>query len=59
MTKTTKNINARYSYDTGMWAIRDNGEVITEGKGYNAYLDAVKKVKETATKKVVEKMLWY
>ena len=59
MTKTTKNINARYSYDTGVWTIRDNGEVIAEGKGYPAYLNAVKKVKETTTKKVVEKILWY
>ena len=57
MTKTTKNINARYNYDTGMWTIRDNGEVVAEGKGYLDYIDAVKEVKETATKKVVEKIL--
>jgi hypothetical protein len=58
--KTTKNINARYDYNTGKWAIRDNGEILKEGKGLVAYCEAVEEIKKTATKKVVDKMvnLW-
>ena len=54
----TKNINARYNFGTGVWVIRNNGKVIAGGNGLPAYLEAVKKVKETTTKKIVEKMLW-
>jgi hypothetical protein len=58
--KATKNINARYDYDTGKWAIRDNGEILAQGQGIEAYCEAVKEIKKTATKKVVDKMvnLW-
>jgi hypothetical protein len=55
MTKTTKNINARYNMDNGIWTIRDNGEVIAEGNGVATYAKAIAEVKKTATKKVVEK----
>ena len=55
MTKTTKNINARYNMDNGIWTIRDNGEVIAEGNGVNAYAKAIVELKKTATKKIVGK----
>jgi hypothetical protein len=55
MTKTTKNINARYNMDNGIWTIRDNGEVIAEGNGVETYAKAIVEIKKTATKKVVEK----
>ena len=60
MKKETKNINARYDYDTGKWAIRDNGEILAQGQGIEAYRKAVEEIKATATKKVVDKMvnLW-
>lgn len=57
MTKTTKNINARYNMDNGIWTIRDNGEVIAEGNGVATYAKAIAEVKKTATKKVVEKWI--
>lgn len=57
MKKETKNINARYDYNTGKWAIRDNGEILAQGQGFVEYCEAVKKIKETATKKVVDKMV--
>jgi hypothetical protein len=57
MKKQTKNINARYDYDTGKWAIRDNGEILVQGQGFIAYAEAVKDIKKTATKKVVDKMV--
>jgi hypothetical protein len=55
--KETKNINARYDFNTGKWAIRDNGEILKEGKGLVAYGEALKEVEKTATKKIVEKMI--
>lgn len=55
MTKTTKNINARYNMDNGIWVIRDNGEVIAEGNGVETYAKAIVEIKKIATKKVVEK----
>lgn len=55
MTKTTKNINARYNMDNGIWTIRDNGEVVAEGNGVATYAKAIAEIKKTATKRVVEK----
>ena len=55
--KNTKNINARYNIGTGLWTIRDNGEIIKEGQGFNAYCEALKEIKATATKKIVEKII--
>lgn len=55
MAKTTKNINARYNMDNGIWTIRDNGEVIAEGIGVASYAKAFVRIKQTATKKIVEK----
>ena len=52
MKKETKNINARYDYNTGKWAIRDNYETIKEGQGIKAYCKALEEVERTATKKV-------
>ena len=57
MKKTTKNINARFNFDTGKWAIRNNGEVMVEGQGFPEYCKALTEVKKTATKKVVDKMV--
>ena len=56
--KTTKNINAKYDFATGKWYVRDNGEVLFEGQGLNAYETAIEVVKATATKKVIEKMVY-
>lgn len=55
--KTTKNINARYNIETGLWVIRDNGEILKEGQGLDAYCEAIKEIKVTATKKIVEKII--
>lgn len=55
--KTTKNINARYNIETGLWTIRDNGEILKEGQGLDAYCEALKEIKATATKKIVEKII--
>lgn len=55
--KNTKNINARYNIETGLWAIRDNGKIIKEGQGLDAYCEALKEIKATATKKIVEKII--
>lgn len=55
--RETKNINARYDFNTGKWAIRDNGEILREGNGLVAYCEAVKEIEKTATKKIVEKMI--
>lgn len=52
--KATKNINANYSVDTGRWTIRDNGEVLLEGQGINAYIEAVNEIRQTATKPIKE-----
>lgn len=55
--KTTKNINARYNIETGLWVIRDNGEILKEGQGLDAYCEALKEIKATTTKKIVEKII--
>ena len=55
--KNTKNINARYNIETGLWTIRDNGEIIREGQGLDTYCEALKEIKATATKKIVEKII--
>lgn len=55
--KKTKNINARYNFNTGKWAIRDNGEILKEGQGLIAYGEALKEIEKTTTKKIVEKMI--
>ena len=55
--KNTKNINARYNIETGLWTIRDNGEILKEGQGLDAYCEALKEIKTTATKKIVEKII--
>ena len=55
--KNTKNINARYNIETGLWAIRDNGEILKEGQGLDTYCEALKEIKATATKKIVEKII--
>ena len=55
--RTTKNINARYNIETGLWVIRDNGEILKEGQGLDAYCEALKEIKATATKKIVEKII--
>ena len=54
--KTTKNINANYRMDTGRWTIRDNGEVLREGQGINAYIEAVNEIRQTATKPIKQTM---
>jgi hypothetical protein len=58
MKKTTKNINANYNLGTGKWYIRDNGEVLAEGTGLIAYEVAIETTKATATKKIVEKIVY-
>ena len=58
MKKTTKYINARYDFGTGFWAIRDNGEVLAEGKGLDAYVAAKMAIEATATKKIVAKTFY-
>ena len=55
--KNTKNINARYNIETGLWTIRDNGEIIKKGQGLDAYCEVLKEIKATATKKIVEKII--
>ena len=55
--KTTKNINARYNTETGLWTIRDNGEILRKGQGINAYCEALKEIKAITTKKIVEKII--
>ena len=55
--KNTKNINARYNIETGLWTIRDNGEIIKEGQGLDAYCEALKEIKANTTKKIVEKII--
>ena len=55
--KNTKNINARYNIETGLWTIRDNGEIIKKGQGLDAYCESLKEIKATATKKIVEKII--
>ena len=55
--KNTKNINARYNIETGLWTIRDNGEILKEGQGLDAYCEALKEIKATTTKKIVEKII--
>lgn len=57
MTKTTKNINARYNMDNGIWTIRDNGKVIAEGNGIATYAKAIVRIQKTATKKIVKKVV--
>ena len=54
--KTTKNINANYHVDTGRWTIRDNGEILREGQGINAYIEAVNEIRQTATKPIKQTM---
>lgn len=56
--KTTKNINANYNMTTGLWAIRDNGQVLRQGRGIDSYGEALREVKATATKAVKESMHW-
>jgi DNA-directed RNA polymerase subunit F len=58
MKKATKYINARYNIDTGKWAIRDNGEVLKSGQGVVDYAQAFKEIEKTATKKIVEKLIF-
>ena len=55
--KNTKNINARYNIETGLWTIRDNGKIIKEGQGLDAYCEALRETKATTTKKIVEKII--
>lgn len=55
--KNTKNINARYNIETGLWTIRDNGEILKEGQGLDAYCEALMEIKATTTKKIVEKII--
>ena len=55
--KKNKNINTRYNIEIGMWTIRDNGEIIKEGQGLDAYCEALKEIKATAIKKIVEKII--
>ena len=56
--KTTKNINARYNINTGMWAIRDNGMIIAQGQGISTYGEALANVEKTATKRIVERFIY-
>jgi hypothetical protein len=56
--KATKNINANYRVDTGRWTIRDNGELLREGQGLPDYIEAVKEIRQTATKPIKETMRW-
>lgn len=55
--KTTKNINARYNTETGLWTIRENGEILKKGQGIDTYCKAFKEIKATTTKKIVEKII--
>ena len=55
--KNTKNINARYNIETGLWTIRDSGEIIKEGQVLDAYCEALREIKATTTKKIVEKII--
>ena len=55
MMKITKNING--TYNNGNWVIRDNGEIIANGTGINAYIKAKEEVKANTTKKYVEKFI--
>lgn len=53
--KITKNVNG--IYDNGNWVIRDNGEVIAEGRGIDSYIKTKEEVKANTTKKYVEKFI--
>ena len=54
----TKNINARYNVNTGKWAIRDNNKILKKGNGLIVYGEAIKEIEKTATKKIVEKIIY-
>ena len=56
--KITKNINARYNINTGMWAIRNNGMIIAQGQGINTYGKAYADIEKTTTKKIVERFIY-
>ena len=55
MKKITKNVNG--IYNNGNWVIRDNGEIIAEGNGIDAYIKAKEEIKANTTKKYVEKFI--
>ena len=56
--KITKNINATYNMDTGYWTIRDNGQVLAQGRCIDPYFEALKQVKATATKEINQHVRW-
>lgn len=52
--KTTKNVNG--IYDNGNWKIRDNGEVIAEGRGIDDYIKAKEEIKANTTKNMLKNL---
>lgn len=56
--KTTKNINARYDINTGMWAIRNDGMIIAQGQGIDAYGKAYADIEKTTNKRIVERFIY-